>query len=130
FPVLADLPEAVLPGGCCGSGDRVLGSVVPCMFSFHKKFCQKYGISAYSSRIFGTRCRICSWFLASRNGHSVSQILFRPYSACVMSGLEDPSFCVMFCCTLAFMVAWMVSYSGSNASYSAFTSGFCNIFAL
>ena len=31
-----------------------------------------------------------------------------------------------FCWTLASIIAWIISYSGCNALYSAFTSGFCN----
>lgn len=51
-------------------------------------------------------------------------------SACVIPVRSDNSFCVIFWLTLASIIACIISYSGYNASYSAFTSAFCNAFSL
>ena len=66
-----------------------------------------------------------SFFTILRLGFLVP-FSIRLISACVIPVLADKSFCVIFCCTLASIIAWIISYSGCNASYSAFTSGFCN----
>ena len=66
-----------------------------------------------------------SFFTILRLGFLVP-FSIRLISACVIPVLADKSFCVIFCCTLASIIAWIISYSGYNASYSAFTSGFCN----
>lgn len=68
-----------------------------------------------------------SFFTILRLGFLVP-FSIRLISACVIPVLADKSFCVIFCYTLASIIAWIISYSGCNASYSAFISGFCNAF--